>query len=939
MSNKRRKKLSVKSRKPLTSFCRVCFLTLFLLGLFSPTIGRHYAVQTYDLSPGISDPLGHLQGSGAPASISWTGDANRISNPSFEDATLMPWIPVQYNAATGSSTTLATTAYDGTKSVQLSLLSGNITTASYVSVYNNLNIAQAGFSSSARFRAAVQLQQLTGTTSSDRIEISLNLTSSIGYNRAIHYTIAPGISIPTNSSADAYYNIGPAPDNQWITIDRDLALDAAGSFPSEYSSFNSVALVTLAVFAQTRLGAPNHDPRIRYDNPNSTLFSHWQSQLPVIYDANNNSVYDSGDTVLGGCNPPPCTPPPFGTGLTDDSLIKYVDSNNNGVWDMGEAVVYDSIDFGGGAVYADNGVYDFYDPVIYGTAPPVGTPLAKVLTNHTTTLFDRIELYTATGGSEWIRNGGFELGLTAWTANSSFTTTAPPVHSGAKSAQGSITNGSIEMTQSIDGRPAIDSSTKFNASANIAAMSGSRSTVDVWVGLVDHNYNPVSLYYVFKTGDGNLPANRTDAFYLKANGFGNLNTWLTVSTSFSQETAAINLLGYSPPYIIELVSVEVVAQGSSSTITAFFDDVSLKTNAHTGTAPSIFYAVSGLNTTYVYTAGNIPQGSLHFEMPRGVSVLNITSPDGAALQNGDYSTSLLATCLISPCINNPRAVDILDSAFFKQVPVGTWRVFATSRNTVSIVQAEDPTSHAQKSNVNVGSTVNFVSRSLDPFGQPLSGVPVNLTLWNSYTGLQVGSWPGSTDNSGWWNVSSVTLPLAGTSGGVYVLQALTLSLYPGIRTFQISARYIVTVTATLSTDQTSAGSTVTISGTVTRSDTSGPATGVNVTVSYRLAGNSQWTALGTTKTDSSGAYALTWNPPEGEYQVMASTGDSQTAPADSSPAHLIVGPASILRGPWLIIIAIVAAAAAAIIVVILLQRRGSATHALKGNSPTASAAK
>jgi len=56
-----------------------------------------------------------------------------------------------------------------------------------------------------------------------------------------------------------------------------------------------------------------------------------------------------------------------------------------------------------------------------------------------------------------------------------------------------------------------------------------------------------------------------------------------------------NLLGYTPPYRVELMVVEINANGPSASTTAYFDDLSLRTRSYTGTAPSRFYAVDGLN--------------------------------------------------------------------------------------------------------------------------------------------------------------------------------------------------------------------------------------------------------------------------------------------------------------------------------------------------------
>src|SRR5713101_7417354 len=306
----------------------VCLLILLLVGAFSTNISHYRDPLSPKLSPN-ADPLGHFEGNGLSGILSWTGDGNRISNPSFEGPTLSPWIPIQYNAAIGSSVDMSKTAYDGKNSAQLTLLSGNLTSNSYVSLQNDLAQAQAGFSSSVRLRAAVLIQQLTGTTAYDRVELRLTLTSSTGLTRAVHYLFASGSNLPANSITDAYYDVGPSPLGQWVTLDRNVAQDASNAFPSDYPAFNSVAQAALIVLAQTQPGPPNHDPHIKYWNFNTTLYRHWQNPFPVIYDADNNGLYDIGDNILGGCNPPPCTTPPVGTPLADDPLIRYVDSNNN----------------------------------------------------------------------------------------------------------------------------------------------------------------------------------------------------------------------------------------------------------------------------------------------------------------------------------------------------------------------------------------------------------------------------------------------------------------------------------------------------------------------------------------------------------------------------------------------------------------------------------
>jgi len=471
------------------------------------------------------------------------------------------------------------------------------------------------------------------------------------------------------------------------------------------------------------------------------------------------------------------------------------------------------------------------------------------------------------------------------------------------------------MAQSIDARPLVNASMTLQASAYVSGMTGSLAAdyADLWLALVDGQGNSLSLYYYFDTGTGTLPANRTDTVYMKAGGFGSTGKWLNVSRSLLptiQAVVASNGLSYTSPYSVELAVLEVSASVSKTT-TALFDDISLGTPEPTGSAQSYFYAQGGLNTTYVYTAASVPQGSFFLDAPLGRTLVNITSPEGTPVPPGQYTTSVSS---------GSRRITILDSAGFNHSPLGTWKIFTSSTNAVASVYAENPSNLHQAPAINVGTSVNFVSQSKDPFNQPIQNTPINLTLWNSYTGTQIGpSWAGTTNSQGWWNITGVTLPLPGTLPGVYRLQAqVPYTLYPGIRTFQIAVQYTVTLDVNLSGTDVPAGQSITVSGIVTRTDTPGPAQNINVTVSYRLAGNSQWTTLAIVKTDSSGKYTYTWTPPEGEYQVMASTGDITTAPAQTTPVHLLVNAAGL---PWLIIIAVAAVAAAAIFLVFMLMRR------------------
>jgi hypothetical protein len=75
----------------------------------------------------------------------------------------------------------------------------------------------------------------------------------------------------------------------------------------------------------------------------------------LVYDVNNNSIYDSNDIVIAGT-------PLIGAQLSLDPKIRFVDTSSNGIWDPGESVVYDG---------NSNGLYDTGETVIAGSPPPL----------------------------------------------------------------------------------------------------------------------------------------------------------------------------------------------------------------------------------------------------------------------------------------------------------------------------------------------------------------------------------------------------------------------------------------------------------------------------------------------------------------------------------------------------------------------------------------
>ncbi len=867
----------------------------------------------------LPNPLGHFEGNGPPVPITWTGDGQKIGNPSFETG-LNPWVSTSYNAGNKSSVSVSTPGYNDTTSARITLFSANLTIGSTSNLQYDLSHNQTVFNSSARFRAAVFVQNITGkaveTSSLDRVEVTLLLTTSIGNLRTIHYLFGAG-AVPSNTVTDAYIAVaGFGTTRTWFFIDRNLASDASAF--ADNSLIDSIKQVSLTSMSQT-YGKPNHDPHFRYDQLNNV--THWATGDPLVYDSNLDGVYETNKDTLLSC-PFPCSIA-NNTLLKDDPLIRFVDTNGDGTWESSEPIVYDT---------NNDGIYNYgsqfgSEPLIYyvGTPPNRDESLLTPVIETTSALFDRVELYTASGSTDFVRNGGFETGsLAGWNPNATFVASSSTFLSGTYSASVSVTNAGGEMAQSIDSNPVIDGSTFFKASADVTKMSGSSSgdLVDVWLGLVDSNANPASVYYYFRTGDGSIPANRTDASYHKAPGFGTTGPqWFSLSVPLMPEEAYFNGLGrgYTPPYSVNLVVVEIGARGGSSLTTSFFDEISLVKAGRSASASSYFYANNGVNSTYVYSAPGISQGSLSFQIPHGQGFLNITSPKGTAVPPSEYSTSSSM---------NAMTVTILPAAFFSNPPVGSWTLYATSTNVAKSIYVQDPVTLATLSTVNAGS-FNLVSQAIDPIGTPIYGANVNVSLWN-LSGNMVASWKGVSDSQGMWTATAAVLPPSGNPLGAYTLQVAISSAYAGVKTAQLTivqAILPVTLSLTVSTGSISQGTPVTISGTVLNAGNLQPVPGLTITLSYQQAGNSTWNRITTVITDSNGKYTYSWTPQEGEYKVQASfPGDSQTPPAQSSTSQIIVGPASIIPPsvssfPWVLVAIVAVAAAAIVLVALLLVRR------------------
>jgi hypothetical protein len=681
----------------------------------------------------------------------------RINDTSFETGTA-PWSNLTYNIFTGSLIQTVPGGYNDNSALQLTVRSGNLTVDSHVTVLQDFSQNAIAFGNGLRFRAAVQIQTLQGNSATDRAEASITMSTSIGNLSRVHYVFARGGALPSNTTSDGYIAVSGFVSNGWIILDRNLAVDAASLFPSLVGSLGSVKDARLSVYS-TSQGNATYDPRIKYYETGGNVY--WNTTETVVFDPDADGTYNAAtDTILydrGIGN---------GTMLSNDLRIKYVDTNVNGRWDTGEPVVYD---------LKDEGIYDLAnnDPVIYGN-PIAGSFLQDPIRKLTAALFDQVELYSPGGNYNWVHNGGFETGgLSGWGNAAGFTIAFTPANSGAHSVLASATGNTIGLAQSIDARPGIDGSTRLQASAYVSVMSGASALdkVAVWLGLVDSSpqANPLSIYYYFKTGTGSLPANTTDTVNHRVLGFGSLSQWLSLNQSLIPDAAYFNFTGYTAPYRIEAIVLEVSAQ-TSATTSAYFDDISIPALYKPDPATSTYYAVNGSNSTYLYRADKVPQSSFYISIPAGQSMLNITSPSGSVLQTGDFTTQSVSGILL---ITVPIPTTLKYSAF------GTWRFYTTSDNAIASLYATSTGSNSPTSNFNAGESAKFISQSRDPLGNPVAGANVTLIFYSSNNQV----FTGKTDSQGWYNQTNVVLP---QNSGSNILEAIMISSsYIGMRNFQL----------------------------------------------------------------------------------------------------------------------------------------------------------
>jgi len=186
--------------------------------------------------------------------------------------------------------------------------------------------------------------------------VILDADSSGTYNPSITDTVIAGsptfgrsLTLDTSlrfvdSNANGVWNTG-----------EPVVQDSNGDGKYSFGKFHNDTLVSgTAPLNNTAVAL---DTLIKFADTNNN--QGWDSGEPVVYDINNNNVYDP-DFVIGG------TAPASGTAVKLSLKLEFVDVNTNGAWDLGETVFNDA---------NGNHVFDTGEAIIVGTAPAAETVL------------------------------------------------------------------------------------------------------------------------------------------------------------------------------------------------------------------------------------------------------------------------------------------------------------------------------------------------------------------------------------------------------------------------------------------------------------------------------------------------------------------------------------------------------------------------------------
>ena len=162
---------------------------------------------------------------------------------------------------------------------------------------------------------------------------------------------APGEAVVYDSNLNSQYDgrlmlVKSGTNTTWVPGET-VVYDKNGD--GKYSTGRFYNDTIAAGIAPANNTALTTDPKIKFHDTNDNTL--WDVGEPVVYDANNNNLYDA-EITIGNPVPNP------NAKLKTDSLIKFVGPGTS--WTSGNLVVYDS---------NSNGRYDTGEPVIYGAAP------------------------------------------------------------------------------------------------------------------------------------------------------------------------------------------------------------------------------------------------------------------------------------------------------------------------------------------------------------------------------------------------------------------------------------------------------------------------------------------------------------------------------------------------------------------------------------------
>ena len=154
------------------------FRALLILGLIALPVACSEISQA---RPWRMAPLATYQATGPSVPIFF----QRINDTSFETG-LQPWTQSAYNNYT-SSVSIVSPGYNGGSAVQLLINSGNLTVDSHLTLMQDFSKNPVAWGNGLRIRAAVQDLVLQGSSVTDRIELSVTLTTSTGSLARIRY--------------------------------------------------------------------------------------------------------------------------------------------------------------------------------------------------------------------------------------------------------------------------------------------------------------------------------------------------------------------------------------------------------------------------------------------------------------------------------------------------------------------------------------------------------------------------------------------------------------------------------------------------------------------------------------------------------------------------------------------------------------------------------